>query len=343
MKQKTRILISLRLCAKLFTIGLIFVSLVFSCKQETPVDSTQKIVTAKKIAAPVFNSDSAYSYVGRQVSFGPRVPNTTAHESCAAYLVNKLKEYTPDVIVQEATLTAYDQSKLKSKNIIAQFNKANPNRVFLCSHWDSRPFADHDEDASYRDKPIDGACDGASGVGILLEIARLLAQTKPVIGVDIIFFDAEDYGQPDHKNLPPVEDSWCLGSQYWAKNPHVPDYYARYGILLDMVGAKNAMFTKEGTSLYYASPIVDKIWNTASQIGFSDYFLFEKSNPITDDHLYINQILNIPCADIIQNDPTTKSNFGAYWHTHNDKMNIIDKTTLKAVGQTVLEVVFNEK
>ena len=190
--------------------------------------------------------------------------------------------------------------------------------------------------------PILGANDGASGVGVLMEIGRQLNSHKPGVGVDIIFFDAEDYGTPDHLNLPQKEDTWCLGSQYWSANMHELGYFPRYGILLDMVGAENAMFYKEGVSNYYAPDIVRKVWSIASKIGYSNYFIDMDGGQVTDDHLYVNQIANIPSIDIIQHDPTTSSRFGDYWHTHNDNMSVINKNTLKAVGQTVTTVVFYE-
>ncbi len=110
-----------------------------------------------------------------------------------------------------------------------------------------------------------------------------------------------------------------------------------------MVGAKNAYFPIDPHSKQFAPQVVSKVWNTANKIGFSDYFKFEDTTPILDDHYYINTIANIPCIDIIHKDPTTSSNFGTFWHTHSDDMNSIDKKTLHAVGQTLLEVIYNEK
>lgn len=326
-----------------YSIYLLFACvLIYSCTNDNNTAKTEIKKETKTIDVPNFNSDSAYNYVAKQVEFGPRVPNTKEHNECATYLVAKLKEFGAEVIEQDFVATAFDGTKLKSKNIIGQFQADRQRRIMLCAHWDSRPFADFDNDYSLRNKPILGANDGASGVGVLLEIARLIGQKNTSVGVDIIFFDAEDYGQPEFKNMEYQEDTWCLGSQYWSKNMHKQNYYAQFGILLDMVGAKNAMFTKEGTSMYFAPGIVEKVWNTASKIGYSDYFLFQKTNQITDDHLYINQIAGIQCIDIIQHDPTTKSGFGSYWHTQSDNMDVIDKNTLKAVGQTLLEVIYNE-
>lgn len=210
----------------------------------------------------------------------------------------------------------------------------------LCAHWDSRPFAD--QDSIDKNKPITAANDGAASVAVLLEIGRLLESNKPAIGVDIIFFDAEDYGQPEFSTHATMEDSYCLGSQYWSENPHVPGYYATFGILLDMVGAENAVFTREGTSMQYAASVVEKVWNHAGRIGYSDYFVFNETAAIIDDHYYVNQMTHIPVIDIVHRDQGTTSNFWKFWHTHHDTLDKINKKSLKAVGQTVLETIFKE-
>jgi hypothetical protein len=212
----------------------------------------------------------------------------------------------------------------------------------LCAHWDTRPFADQDTEDT--NKAIDGANDGASGVGVLLEIARQFSLKKPNIGVDIILFDAEDYGQPAVSDYPRMEHSYCLGSQYWATHLHKSNYFAKYGILLDMVGGKNAVFTQELASLSFAPKVLNKVWNTAAELGYGNFFQFKKTNLIIDDHLYINNLAQgrVPTIDIIEYNEVTESHFYEHWHTHKDKLENIDKNTLKAVGQTVLQVVYNE-
>ena len=296
------------------------------------------------IKIPPFNADSAYGYVKTQVDFGPRVCNSVAHEKCAEFLIKKLKQFCPDVIVQKGQVKAFNGSMLNFKNLIASYNPGTNNRIFLCSHWDSRPFADHDPDVKKHTTPIDGANDGASGVGILLEIARQLSISKPAIGVDIIFLDAEDYGPPD--DLQRKEDTgdwWGLGSQFWAKTPHKANYFAKYGILLDMVGAPNATFLQEEGSMKYAPSVVRNVWNIAQKLGYSDYFPYEKAGGITDDHYYINQILNIPTIDLIHLDRNSKTGFYRTWHTTGDNLNSIDKTTLDVVGKTLMAVIESEK
>jgi hypothetical protein len=310
--------------------------------QNTGNEEKQK--QAEPIKIPPFNADSAYGYAKGQVDFGPRVCNSVAHEKCADFLVKKLKEFCPDVIVQKGQVKAFNGTMLNVKNLIASYNHGTNNRIFLCSHWDSRPFADHDPDVKKHNTPIDGANDGASGVGILLEIARQLSISKPAIGVDIIFLDAEDYGPPeDQKRNEDTTDWWGLGSQFWAKTQHKANYFAKYGILLDMVGAPNATFLQEEFSMKYAPAIVRNVWNMAGKLGYSNYFLYEKGGEIIDDHLYINKILNIPTIDIIHLDRSTKTGFYPTWHTTGDNLNSIDKTTLEVVGKTLMAVIASEK
>ena len=293
-------------------------------------------------AIPHFSSDSAYSYIKRQVDFGARVPNTEAHKKCAEYLSGALAQFGAQVTEQRAVLTAFDGTKLNAVNIIASFNPGKKTRILLCAHWDSRPWSDHDPDKRNYNKAVPGANDGASGVGVLLEIARLISLQSPGIGIDILFFDAEDYGAPQDAGSG-MQDSWCLGSQHWARKPHAPDYRARFGILLDMVGAPGATFYREQVSDYFAKHVVDKIWSQAQDLGFGNYFINQRGGMVTDDHLYVNQIAGIPCANIIQYNIRSSSGFGHYWHTLNDTMENIDKNTLYAVGTTLLHVIYNEK
>lgn len=324
---------------KIITILLVLLAIV-ACKKQVQ-GSNEK--STKIITVPAFSKDSAYKYVQAQVDFGPRVPNTPAHKACAAYLAGKLEEFGAQVINQQMKLTAFDGTILDAVNVIGSFQPENKKRILLFAHWDSRPWADHDPDPAKRTEPVLGANDGASGVGVLLEVARQIGLQLPGIGVDIIFFDAEDYGAPEHLSGAETQHSWCLGSQYWARNPHVANYTARYGILLDMVGAPNATFYREQVSDYYASPVVSKVWNQAKALNFSKYFVNQVGGAITDDHLYINQIIGIPSIDIIQRDLSSEHNFGHYWHTVDDTMEHIDKNTLHAVGETLLHVIYNEK
>mgnify|MGYP001627235470 CR=1 FL=1 len=299
---------------------------------------------AETISMPDFSADSAYHFVEKQVSFGPRVPGTKTHAQCADYLFNKFKSYTPDVEMQQGSMPAYDGKPMPIKNIIAKFGPEGTNRVLLCAHWDTRAWADQDKDISKHKTPVLGANDGGSGVGVLLEIARQLSIKAPNVGVTILLVDAEDQGTPEFVQNPVNgQNSYCLGTQYWAKNLDKTKYTADYGIVLDMVGGRFARFLQEEISVRYAGNIVHKVWTRAARLGFSTYFIFNQTSAITDDHFYINTMAQIPCIDIIDYDGSREKGFGHFWHTEKDNMEIIDRNTLDAVGKTVLSIIYTEK
>lgn len=302
----------------------------------------QQVSVPASVIVPIFNGDSAYRFVDAQVAFGPRVPNTQAHRDCGNWLEEKLRGYGADVVTQNVELTAYNGDRLQARNIVAQFQPEKKKRVLLCAHWDSRPWADSDPDPANHYKPILGANDGGSGVGVLLEVARQLSGVPTTVGVDIMLFDAEDYGVHE-KEVSDMEHSWALGSQYWSRMPHKDNYNARFGILLDIVGAPSSKFHREGISEYYASGIIDKVWKCAATLGYADTFVNEEGGYITDDHYYVNHFLGIPCIDIINYAPDSPNGFGMHHHTLKDDMDWISADMLKIVGQTVLTVIYNEK
>ena len=282
-----------------------------------------------------FNVDSCYNYLAKQVAFGPRVPNTIAHKQCAKYLVSTLAEFADTVITQDVNLTAFGGTKLESRNIIASWNTASKNRIMLCAHWDSRPFCDEDANPANHKTPVLGANDGASGVAVLMELARQFATKQPNVAVDIVLFDSEDYGSSD------VENSYCLGSQYWARNPHTPNYRARFGILLDMVGGVGARFDKDMVSMHFASDVVNGVWKTAADLGYAGLFSNVPGGSLIDDHYYVNMLSGIPCIDII--DYSNAEGFPSTWHTVNDNLENIDKTVLNAVGRVLSNYIYNLK
>jgi hypothetical protein len=310
--------------------------------EQTPVEVKKEVA----VNAPAFSSDSAYSYTQTQCNFGPRNMNSKAHDECGKWLIAKIKTLADTVYVQNFDVNAFDGKVLKCSNIIAVFNPKATTRILLTSHWDSRPWADQDK--VDRDKPIISASDGASGVGTLMEVARAMKAKPSSIGVDIFFNDAEDYGYTStlsdlvqKKSDGDMEDTYCLGAQYWSKTPHVPGYKADFGVLLDMAAGHNAVFTRDGTSAFNAGWVQDLIWGNALQIGFSNYFSNQNTPALTDDHYYINQIAKIPTVDIIAYDGQSSSHlFPEYWHTHNDNMSVIDKSTLDAVGKTLLYTIY---
>jgi len=292
--------------------------------------------------SPDFNVDSAYLYIAEQCSFGPRTMNSAAHDSCGNYIARQFEQFGAVVYNQYAESKLYDGTPITMRNIIASYQPENPVRIIICSHWDSRPWGDHDPDPDHHRTPIDGANDGASGVGAMLEMARNIQMKAPQVGVDFICFDAEDSGTPEwDDNGEDNSATWCLGSQYWAAFHHDKDYRARFGILLDMIGGSNCVFEKEAYSMAYAPTVVDKVWSKANRLGYGQLFRNEQGGGITDDHLQVNQS-GIPCIDIIARD-INENTFCKTWHTLDDNIGNINKQTLKAVGQTVMEVIYTEQ
>lgn len=302
--------------------------------------TTQPETPAKVVNVPAFNADSAYYFVQKQVDFGPRIPNSAAHKKAGDYLIAQFKSYGATVKVQEFAATTYDGVKVNLRNITASFSSDKKKRVLLAAHWDTRPFSDKDKEKP--NAPFDGANDGGSGVGVLLEVARNLKSQPTDVGVDIILFDGEDWGDWNLKNTPPLPANlkswWCLGSQHWAKNKG--SYTASFGILLDMVGAKDARFGYEAYSLEYAPGVVDKVWKAAARLGYTNTFTNAKDGAITDDHVFVNQIAKIPMVDIVSFGDN--GDFGDFHHTQKDNMSIISKESLNVVGQTLLQVIYYE-
>ncbi len=324
-----------RLIFSTIILGLILSFLACESDTKKPSPSSQP----KTVKIPAFAADSAYAFIEKQLAFGPRVPGTEEHKACKDWLVSTLSGYGADVIEQEFIANIYTGDRWQSYNIIGQINPKVQKRIILAAHWDTRMIAEEDKDAKRKDEPILGADDGGSGVGVLLEIARLLHE-NPIndLGVDIILFDAEDQGKRG-----PEEPStnWCLGSQHWSKNKHKNGYRAQYGILLDMVGGKNPKFGKEQFSKAYAGVLQEKIWTMAAAMGYSNMFSNENSGAITDDHYFVNTIAGIPMIDIINHD-VNGTGFASHWHTHGDDMSAIDKRTLKSVGQVVTAAIYKE-
>ena len=326
----------------LFLVATTLLASLSACKSDGSGQSSvmeEETPPKEKVPVPKFDRDSAYAFVEKQVAFGPRVPNTDAHQQCKEWLVARFEQYGAKVIEQDFQAKAYTGVTLNATNIIAQYNPQATKRILLAAHWDSRPFADSPLSEERKDEPILGADDGGSGVAVLLEIARQL-QAHPIeMGVDLILFDAEDYGESGGESA----ESYCLGAQYWSRNPHVSGKQRpKYGVLLDMVGAEGARFTKEYYSTQYAPQLVNKLWKLAQNMGYGNYFVNDSGGGITDDHYFVNTIARIPMADIINRPVDTQTGFGAYWHTHNDNMDVIDARTLRAVGQVLLAMTYRE-
>lgn len=324
---------------------LLLLGLVASCKKaEKAQESGSPAEEVVAVAVPSFSQDSAYAYIEKQVSFGPRVPGTAAQKKCADWMVAKFKSFGYEVTEQKFTGLLYDKSTVPGINIIASYKPNAQKRILLAAHWDSRAMSD--KDPKVKNKAIDGANDGASGVGVLMEIARNLVKDSAAVGVDFVLFDVEDWGAPEGYtgSVATPYGGYCVGSDYWSKNPHKANYSAYYGVLLDMVGAADAQFYHEGYSLNAAPTVVSTVWSTASQLGYGKYFINQPGGMITDDHVPVIENLKIPMIDIIDyRMGAVSEGFFPHHHTTTDNMNTIHKETLKVVGQTVMHVLYQEK
>ncbi|MBP5392768.1 MAG: M28 family peptidase [Bacteroidaceae bacterium] len=321
----------------LFIVALLFASCEGKTRKSSSISDTIALAPC-----PQFNAGNAFLYIKEQCEFGPRVTGSEASRLCGDYLVERFKELGADVEEQFADVTIWDGTKLPARNIIAHINPGNSDRILLCSHWDSRPWADNDPDEANHRTPVPAANDGASGVAVMLEICRLL-QEKPVqVGIDMICFDAEDLGTPLwEEDRIGSSDTWCLGSKFWAERARMDNYKARYGVLLDMVGGFGATFLREGISRQLAEPIVNRVWQLAGQLGYRQFFPLKDGGYVTDDHINVNDA-GIPCIDIIPHYNDGPSSFGPTWHTLKDTPDNIDTNVLEAVGQTLTQLIYNE-
>lgn len=285
---------------------------------------------------PQFKSETAYKYVVEQLDFGPRVPGSEAHRNTVEYFREHFQATAGQrsVFIQQFEQEIYNKN-LPFYNILASFGTENSDRIVLAAHWDSRPRADRDSTDS--ENPILGADDGASGVAVLMELANIFAVNDLPVGVDIILFDGEDYGEEgDLAN-------YFIGSRYWSQNPPVPGYNPRFGILLDMVGGDGAVFPKEGHSMEFAPKLVDEIWTIASEKGHDSLFLDERGGRVADDHVIVEQYTGIPMINIIHHrvNESGTIEFPHYWHTHRDNIEIINQNVMQAVGDVLLELIYN--
>ncbi|MCF8239498.1 MAG: M28 family peptidase [Saprospiraceae bacterium] len=319
-------------------LGFFLLFLLAACKQDAPTNvPAPPVPPPVRVNIPSFDPAAAFALIEKQVAFGPRNPGSPGHAACRDWLIETLTSYGAKVIAQDFTARDLTDKKYDATNIIASFHPESSRRVLLTAHWDTRAYGDYDPDENRHTSPIPGADDGGSGVAVLLEVARLL-QANPIdFGVDIVLFDAEDQGK--NNGTDPL--SWCQGAQYWGKQPHVDNYKAQYGIHLDMVGAKNPRFGKEGFSRSYAPQIQEKVWKMAQGMGYGMFFVNDFTNPVTDDHKYINELRQIPTVNIINQPLASETGFATHWHTHGDGLEIIDLRSLKAVGQVVIASVYN--
>lgn len=313
--------------------------LLAGCKHKPEQAPAAAGVDYTQVAVPAFSADSAYALVAAQLAYGPRTPGSQAAAGCAAMLAGQLGRWCDTVILQDFRAMLWDGTTVPGRNIIGSLNPQAPKRVLLAAHWDSRLWADHDPDEGNHRKPVPGANDGASGAAVLVEMARVMSQMPPSVGVDFVLFDLEDQGQPEWADGY-TDNTWCLGSQHWAQNRHVPCYTAVYGVLFDMVGTAEPRFTKEQVSRTYAPGLTDKLWATAAALGHGSIFVGSNTDPILDDHLYINQMAGIPTVDIVQNSPSTS--FFTHWHTTTDDLKAISPATMATVAEVVMKTIYGD-
>lgn len=313
------------------------------CKSADNRSAAATAPTQSRIPAPAgrFDADSAMAFVRAQVAFGPRVPGTDAHRLAGDYLAATLRRLGADTVIeQRVTATAWNGDRLPLRNILARFNpESTGHRILLVAHWDSRPWADEETDPALAGRPIEGANDGASGVGVLLEIARLLGERGADDPVDILLTDGEDYGAPEGKGGD--ETSWCLGTQEWVKAmPYDFSTLPRYAVLLDMVGGRDARFHREVLSEYLAPDVVDRLWARAARLGLADRFPSESGGTVIDDHLFLNRA-GIPAVDIIESRNEATGSFNPTWHTHDDTADRLDPESMRAAGLLVESIVYD--
>jgi len=274
--------------------------------------------------AAAFEGKRAFQWLTRQCEFGPRVPGTTAHDSCFAFLVETLKGYTGNV---ETDTFSYDSPVLKSEvrllNVVARFRPEWKQRVLLAAHWDTRAWADRDPIPAKRHLPVLGANDGASGVAVLLEIARALQKNPPGVGVDIAFFDGEDLGTEADPN------GFFRGSNRYVERTSTSKQ-PLFVIVLDMVGKKNLALHWEGNSRAQASNIVDLVWGEAKSLGVRS-FRSDVRHTVYDDHTpFLNA--GVPAIDLIDFDYPE-------WHTTHDTPDKCSPESLEGVGRVLLSLV----
>ncbi|MEX2281485.1 MAG: M28 family peptidase [Gemmatimonadota bacterium] len=274
--------------------------------------------------APPFSADSAYAYLRKQASFGPRVTGMPGHAAQLAWMKEFLATRADTVITQEFTHTHTPSGKkLQMTNLLARFKPTAETRILILAHWDTRPTADQDHDPEKAKLPIIGANDGASGVAVLLELANVLKNHSAPIGVDLLFVDGEDYG-PDGSDM-------YLGANHFAANL-MPGYKPMYGILLDMIGDQSPVYKIEGNSQEMAPEVVDRVWRTAERIGLAEFFPRTSQGSVTDDHLPLNRA-GIRTIDIIDFDYP-------HWHTSQDIVENTSPRGLGAVGRVLTELIY---
>ncbi len=302
------------------------------CSDRHAGTDTASAASVPDITVPVFNADSAFALLKRQVAFGPRVPTTKGHAAQFAWMQEYLRPRADSLTIQSFKHTALDGEIVPMSNVIARFNPGAPQRILLLAHWDTRPTADQDPNPANHSKPIPGANDGASGVAVLMLLADMFKTNPPPIGVDLLFTDGEDWQAGD----------MYVGAKHFAANlPH--GYQPLYGILIDMIGDRDPIFPVEGSSQSYAPEVVDRVWRTAERLGLATTFPRRVGGGVSDDHDALNAagIRTINIIDGEYGTPVPPGTFGLYWHTMQDDVENTSPTGLGAVGRVLSYLVYS--
>lgn len=279
---------------------------------------------------PSFDSARAFRDLVTQVEFGPRVPGTDGHAAQLSWMTEQLGALADTVIIDAFSHTTLEGQDLALTNVLARFGGADGTRVLLLAHWDTRPRSEQSRRAEDRETPLPGANDGASGVAILMELARMFAEKAPPTGVDLLFVDGEDYG--------PTTADMFLGARNYAETRSAGDAPI-FAILLDMVGDRDPRFPIEGYSSQYAPQVAQRIWGIAGNLGYGRYFPIEVGQSVNDDHISLNKA-GVPTVDIIDFDYGPQNSL---WHTVDDTPENTSATTLRIVGEVVAEVVYRSR
>ena len=282
-------------------------------------------------SVPDFQESNAYKLLVKQCEFGPRNPGSEGYYSCKAFIAEKLETFSDTVIYQDFTFQEQkNKISYNSQNLIGRFNPESEFQTIISAHWDTRPWADSDQDKRNHDKPILGANDGASGVAILLELARIFSKNRPPIGVSLVFFDAEDLGVAGKNG------TYCRGSDFFARNLPIPK--PNEAINLDMVGDKELNIPIERNSYRFHPTLVKKLWSRAKEMGLNA-FEYRLDIPIYDDHVPLHEIAGIPAINIIDfRYPNKNIN---YWHTLNDIPENCSAESLGQVGELIVDYIYN--
>lgn len=280
---------------------------------------------------PDFNGNHAYQHILDQCNFGPRNPGSIGHQQFANFLEDYLQRNSKKVIIQDFNYLEHITGVERTgKNLVAQFNLESKERLLIGAHWDTRAVADEDPNPDNRSIPILGANDGASGTAVLMELAKIFSNNPPAIGIDLVFFDAEDVG------ISGQPTTYAMGSEYFSKN--LPIKKPNSAIIVDMVGDKYLKIPIERFSFQVNPEMVKEIWNLADDLGLSA-FEYRVGYEIYDDHVPLWENAQIPAIDIIDFDYPNL--FYNHWHTQNDVPENCSPQSLQQVGTLLLNYIYD--